>query len=229
MTHFTIWQWADFVRGLRDDPARSAMEMHLSSGCPRCQQTVDLLGGVAAIAPGEADYGAPEHAIRCAKAIYSLYRPETANFPRLPVQLVFDSARDLLPVGMRAHTPLSRHARYQVGSYSLDLQLEQEPASGPVSLIGQLADRRTTTTNYTDLPVWLLERNSLVASTFCNRYGEFQLKYDSARHVRLCLPLRAIRKRLEVPLYRLAPGRSSRPQTGKIRRRPVRRKPSGAG
>jgi len=228
MNHFSVWQWADFVRGLGEGTARSAMETHLSSGCSRCQRTVDLLRGIAVAARGEADYEPPEYVIRGAKAIYSQRRPETISFPRLLARLVFDSARDPLPAGMRSQDQISRHVLYQAGSYCLDLQLEQQPESGLVTLIGQLADQAKPAEGTADVPVWLMERQNLVASSLSNKLGEFQLEYDPDRRLRLCVPLRAAGKRLEVPLNRLAPGRPSRPRPAKSARRQTSGKPGGA-
>ena len=228
MKHFDVWQWAEFVRGLSEGVARSAMEMHLSSRCSGCQRTVDLLRGVAVTAQSEASYEPPEHAIQRAKAIWALYRPETARFPRLLARLVLDSAREPLPAGMRTQDRPSRHVLYEAGSCYLDLQIEHQPASGLMTLIGQLTDREKSAASTAVVPVWLMERKSLVASTLCNRFGEFQLQYEPAPHLRLCVPLRAAGKRLEVPLNRLAPGRPSRPRPVKTARRQLRGKPGGA-
>ena len=226
MKHFSIWQWTDYVRGLGEGVDRSAMETHLSSRCPRCQRTVSVLRGVAATAQGEANYEPPEHAIRYAQAIYSLYRPEKAGFARWVARLVRDTAREPLPAGMRAQDHLSQHTLYEAGSYSLDLQLENQLPSGLVTLIGQLADRNKPATGVADLPVWLMERKRLVASTICNRFGEFQLEYAPSPHLRLSLPLRAVGRRLEVSLNRVPPGPTSRPpRSARIARRRTKRRP----
>ena len=205
MKHFNIWQWTDYVRGLADDVQRSAMDAHLSSGCARCARTASTFRSVTAIAGGEAGYEPPEHAIRYAQAVYSLFRPETTSLPRLLARLVHDSVREPLPAGMRAQARLSRHALYEAGSYYLDLQLEhaasfrtghaRRPARGPEQPVGSTAD----------VPVWLMQQKSVVASTLCDRFGEFQLEYTPARDLRLCVPLREASKRLEIPLNRLTP------------------------
>ncbi len=231
MKHFNIWQWTDYARALGDDVARAAMDTHLSAGCARCQRIVNVLRGVDSTARGEAGYEPPEHAIRYAQAIYSLSRPETIGFPRLIARLVHDSIREPLPAGMRAQgmraqdSP-ARHALYEAGSYCLDLQVEQQLASGLVTLIGQLADRNKPAANTADVPVWLMERKSLVASTLCNPFGEFQLEYAPARDLRLHVPLRAAGKRLEVSLDRLTPDYLRRPRPAKTGRRQTRRRPA---
>jgi hypothetical protein len=224
MKHFNIWQWADYVRGLADEVDRPAMAAHLSSGCARCARTASTFGSVAAIAGGEAGHEPPEHAIRYAQAVYSHFRPETTSLPRLLARLVHDSIREPLPAGIRAQARLSRHALYEAGSFYLDLQLDLQRASGPVTLVGQLADRHDPPA-HTAVPVWLMQQKSVVATTLCDRFGEFQLEFTPARDLRLCVPLRQVNKRLEIPLNRLIPEIPGprRPATAKRRKTAPRR------
>jgi hypothetical protein len=179
------------------------MAAHLSSGCRRCEQTVSALRDVAVTARSEADYEPPEQAIRHTRAIFSLYRPEQVSFPRMVARLVHDSLCAPLPAGLRSQDRLGRHALYQAGTYYLDLQLEHQPRTGLVSLIGQLANRDNQTTMTADVPVWLMARKRVVAGALCNHFGEFQLEYAPARDLRLEVPLPEARKRLEVSLNRL--------------------------
>lgn len=227
MKHFDSWQWADFVRGLGDAAVRSVMETHLASGCPRCQKTVGMLRAIAVAARAEAQYEPPEFAMRYAKAVYAYASPEKISLPRLIARLVHDSAREPLPAGIRAQARLSRRALYEAGGYHLDLQLERQPASGLIVLVGQLADRLQPSTSTADVPVWLMERESLVGSTVCNQFGEFQLEYEPRRHLRLYVPLPEAGKRLEIPLNRLTPGGTRRPRAANLSRTSSRRK-SGA-
>jgi hypothetical protein len=226
MTHFTVWQWADFVRGLVEAAPRSAMQAHLSSGCRRCEQSVQTLRGVVATAGSEALYEPPEYALRYARAVFSLNEPEKFSVPRMIARLVHDSFLAPLPAGLRSQDRQSRHALYEAGTYYLDLQLEHQPRSGLVTLIGQLEDRSTPPVSTADVPVRLMERNSLVASTLCNRFGEFHLEYAPARNLRLQVPLPDVRKRLDVPLNRLDPAPPGRTQPAKTGRRQARRRPS---
>jgi hypothetical protein len=226
MKHFSVWQWADFVRDLGEEETRSAMETHLSSCCSRCQRIVDVLRRVAATARGESGYEPPEQAIRHAQAIYSLQRPEKTSLPRLVARLVHDSFRTPLPAGMRAQKSLSRHALFEAGNYYLDLQLEHQPVSGLITVIGQLADRTKPDAGTADIPVWLKERNRLVVTTTCNRFGEFQLEYAPAPNLQLHVPLPAARKRLEVSLSRLSPAPLDGPRSVKVTHRRTRRRSS---
>ena len=209
MKHFDIWEWVDFARGLSDAAPRSAMEAHLSTGCQRCQHVVDVMRGVAAAARLEAGYEPPEHAIRMAKAIYTPPGPEKSPLARLVARLVFDSFGEPVPAGMRSQDRPARHTLYEAGSFCLDLQLEHEPASGRVILVGQIADRENRPMGH--LPVWLREQKGQVASTCCNRFGEFQLAYKPAPNLRLCVDVPEAGKYLEVALSRLKAGRARTP------------------
>src|SRR5688572_21136116 len=137
MKHFDIWEWADFVRGLGDRGVRSRMQAHQSE-CPRCEKTAGTLRDIVAAARADADYDPPEHAVRYAKAVYALAAPEKVRLPRLIARLVHDSMREPLPAGIRAQDRVSRRALYEAGGYHLDLQLERQPASGLIVLVGQL-------------------------------------------------------------------------------------------
>jgi hypothetical protein len=147
------------------------------------------------------------------------------SFPRLLARLVHDSVLAPLPVGMRSQDRLSRHALYEAGSYYLDLQLQQQPRSGLITLIGQLADRENPSTITSDVPVWVMDGTSLVASTLCNRFGEFHLEYPAAKNLRLQVPLAAARKRLEVSLNRLTVASPGAPRPVGASRRKTKPKP----
>lgn len=225
MTHFTIGQWAEFVHGVDEPAARAAMITHLAR-CARCRQTVETLRTIADLARREAAYGPPVRAVRYAQALYSRYRPETSGFTRLVAELVHDTATAPLPVGLRTQDRLTRHLLYQAGRYQLDLQLEHQP-SGRVTLIGQLADRDAPAASTADVPVWLMERGSLIGSALCNQFGEFRLEYAPGRNLRLRVPVLAAKGLLEVPLGQHHSGFRKRPGSAKFARSRARRRPAG--
>jgi hypothetical protein len=223
MKHFSIWQWVDHVRGLDEEGTRPAMDAHLSSGCRRCGRIVDVLRGVVRTAQGERSFEPSEQALRNAQAIYPLYAAESESLPRLVARLLHDSFLAPQPAGLRTQSRVARHALFLAGSYHLDLQLEHQPASGMVTLTGQLADQSRPDASRAGTPVWLKERKRLVATTLCNQFGEFHFQYDIERDLKLHLPLPTDGKRLEIELNSLNPAPvSRRPATP--RRRPVRRR-----
>jgi len=216
MTHFTAWEWADFVGGVDAPAVHSVMTTHLD-GCSRCQRTVGMLRTVADLAHRETRYEPPDRAIRYAKAIYSLYRPEKSGLVQLIAQLMHDTASAPLPAGIRAEDRLSRHLVYRAESYYLDLQLEYQP-SGRVTLIGQLANQEVPAISTANVPVCLMERTTLLATTLCNQLGEFQLECAISRNLRLHLPLPTAGKQLEVPLSDLDPESRIQLQPPKVMR-----------
>lgn len=225
MAHFDSGHWADFVRGLGDETTRSAMQSHLSSGCASCQRTVETLRGVAAAARADLDAAPPEYVVRYAHAVYSLARPET-KLARLVARLVHDSAREPLPAGIRSEDRLSRRALFAAGDYQVDLQLEHQPASHLITLVGQVV-ARLRSTNLADVPVWLMQRESLLESTACNTFGEFHLEYQPRRNQRLLFPLNDLGQRIEIALDHLNPARKPRQGAAWAPRSSSRRKPRG--
>jgi len=223
MKHFTIWQLADFARGLGDDTTRLAVETHLSAGCSRCERVVTVLHDVSLVARTEASYEPPTSAIRYARALYSLNRPETVSLPRLIGRLIQDTSLAPLPAGMRAESRSTRHLLYEAGDYFLDVQVEHQPGSPTVNLVGQLAGRTTPITTG-NLPVWLVEGESLVASTLSNPLGEFQLECAPARNLQLRVPLPAEGKRIEVSLRQVGDAPSRRRSTRRTASKGVRRR-----
>ena len=221
MAHFDSWHWADFVRGLCDEPTQSVMQAHLSSGCPSCQKTIETLRAIVVAAQGEEAVAPPEYAVRNAQAFFSHGRPET-KLERLVAKLVYDSAREPLPAGIRAGERLSRRALFAAGDHQVDLQLDRQPTSDIVTLVGQVIGRHQAS-SLADIPVWLMERDSLVTRTTCNTFGEFHLEYEPRRNLRLLFSLQELGQRLEIALDHLSRGRK------RSSARSTRRKPRGRG
>jgi len=199
MKHFNIWQLADFARGLGDDATTLAVQTHLASGCSRCERSVKTMKGVALVARAGIGSEPPDSVLRYARALYSLNKPEKAGLPRLIGRLIQDTSLAPLPAGMRAESRSTRHLLFEAGNYYLDVQVQQQPGTSTVNLVGQLAGRTTPITTG-NLPVWLVEGESLVASTVSNPLGEFALECAPARNLQLRVPLPAEGKRLEVSL-----------------------------
>jgi hypothetical protein len=210
--HFTVWEWLDFFRGASDSTrtARHRMQDHLSSGCKRCNGFVRVLRGFAERASIEAGFEPPAGIVRRAEAILPRRRPGTTTLGRL----VYDSFQQPLPAGMRAEERLARHALYEADDLVVDLQLEHEPGTGTVTLVGQISDREKPGVATTTLPVLLMAAKGLVTSATCNRLGEFEMEYKAVRDLRMYVPLRETGVHLELRMDELAPmsARRTRPQ-----------------
>jgi hypothetical protein len=215
MKHYSSEEWTDFVRGVTDPGTRAAMTAHLETGCASCAKAADTLRRVSDILAGESRYQVPEHAVRCARAIFASQRPQLLRGPRLAVQLLYDSIREPLPVGIRARDQLTRRALYQAGGFFLDLRLEHEPGSPLLNLVGQLANRDVPAQSSSGILVLLTAGNNVVARTLTNRFGEFQMEYEPSPNLRLFVPLDAAGGRMELPLSRMSAEASREPRAGR--------------
>jgi len=201
MEHFDISELTDFVRGLSEKLAEVAIGHHLASGCRKCRHTAGLLRKLAAVVRSDLQVQVPEHALRCARAIFILQQPEEVQIlPRIPARLLYDSFREPLPAGVRTQQRLSRQALYEAGDYSLDLHLENERGSPRVALVGQIKNRKEPSKHLGDVPVLLVSGRKLLARTMSNSLGEFHIEYSPAKHLRLYVPVRQRRKSVDVRL-----------------------------
>lgn len=205
--HFDIGEWADFVRGVAKPAHRASMEAHLSSGCRACRSTVDLLRQIVAITAAEAQYQPPASAVRCAKAILALQRPEKMRrLPRLLTRLVYDTFREPLPAGARAQRQITQQALYEAGDFSLDLMVEHERGAAEFSLVGQIAHRKEPTKPVAGVPVFLMASGKTVARTVSNQFGEFHMDCQPQEGLQLHVPVvHDGGRRIEVSLNRLMP------------------------
>jgi anti-sigma factor RsiW len=69
VTHFSIGDWTDYVRGLTEGTATSRMRAHLAS-CKQCGATVHTLEKLVAVI-ANASPEVPEYAVHNAKSIFA--------------------------------------------------------------------------------------------------------------------------------------------------------------
>ena len=225
MNHFDISHWTDFARDCAPGTDRAAMEAHLATGCRRCHATLDLMQRLVISTRADRSAEPPLDVVRCAKAISAFQRPRS-SLTRLVAQLVYDSFSDPLPVGMRAGDRVSRHTLYEAGEFYVDLRLEQEKGSPFVTLVGQLTNRSNPESSLAGAPVLLMSRKDILAHAVYNRFGEFQMEYPPARHLRLCVALDPPGKRIELSLNRIV---SEMPKSPSSPTRPYRLRGKRAG
>jgi hypothetical protein len=205
--HFSDAEWIDRVRGTVLAPEGEAMDLHLA-GCRPCRRSRDLFGAVAEVARSEAAYEVPEGTFRSAQAIFVLQSPERVRIlPRVLASLVFDSFAEPQLVGIRSRQRVTRQAMYRAGDYYVDLRMESQPETRRVSVVGQIANRRNPERSVAHVPVVLMSDEEVVARAVSNEFGEFQLGYAPAKHLRLHVPV-SDSASIEVALNRL---RSSPP------------------
>lgn len=202
MRHFDIEQWTDFVRGVGAPAALSAMRKHLDDGCDACAAVVHRLGALVAVAKEDMASAPPEHLVRFARAAFVLHRPEKSlALPDLVCRLVFNSRSSSLVAGTRGPAEaVSRQTLYEAGEFSVHLRFEQLVGGPLVSLVGQVANRRTPDPPMAHVPVLLTRGRRVVARSLANEFGEFQVEYEPVKGLELQILLAARHGRIRLSL-----------------------------
>jgi hypothetical protein len=200
MKHFDITVWADLARGTVSAAERAAMNAHLSSGCGRCRSAFAFAEGVFSVAQTSPREEPAADAVRWAKAIMAMQQPARSGVLPMVARLVFDSAHDLLPAGIRAADPMLRYAVYVAGNFCIDLHFQQETESRTATIIGQMTDREVPDRPMVGAPVLLVSKKRIIAHGVSNVSGEFCLDYQPEPKLRLLVGVDQNRKRIELPL-----------------------------
>jgi hypothetical protein len=186
MKHFTLEEWADFVREVISHEQRATMQRHLDHGCKKCLKAVGLWRNVSDFARSEMAYIPPETAVRSAKAYYAFNRPQEglSGVARI-AKLIFDSFRQPLAAGVRTASVSARQLLYKVQDIQVDIRLEPEARRS--SMVGQVLDSSRPDPAVKGAAVILLRGGQDVARTATNDFGEFQLEFDSEELLQLSI------------------------------------------
>jgi hypothetical protein len=210
MKHFEMSQWVDYVRGLTPPSDAVVMARHLSDGCERCAALMGLVSRIREEAVAETE--APERLVSTAKSLFpsKLSHAKTIpwlSLPRLAARRVFDSTAGLALEGARTTLDSTVQLVYHAGDYAIELQIEQEPESTRLAVIGQVLDRAGGGKPLSGAPVALTARNQLLAQGATSRFGEFCLVSRARVGLTVSMHIESIGKRVQIPLNRIMAGR----------------------
>jgi subtilisin family serine protease len=210
MDHFDIARWADYVHGFISPSEREVMERHLE-GCSNCRRLAELVTRIHR--ESAAEPRVPEELVRSAKAIFRPVgaTPKVSNWlmlPRLAAQSIFDSLTSPQLEGARAAAAAEAHKVYHAGDYTIGLQIERDPESNEVALVGQVTDRSQSDRPLAGIPVLLTARDKVIASTVTNSFGEFCLVGRSLQGLAVRVPLESAGKQVVIPLAGTSEDRS---------------------
>jgi hypothetical protein len=206
MKHFETGDWIDFARNACTPTRRASLESHLETGCSECQRAAEFFGKFARITKAMSSESVPAAMVRQAEAIYPSRRPSSwKRALRVPAALVYDSFRAPLPAGLRSTWQMGWQAMFRAGDCSLDLRIEPDLRSSRATLTGQVSNHLLPNLQMGDIPVSLRSGRRTVAETTSNLFGEFQLEYDQASRLELCIDLEGGCKRIVAPLRRITP------------------------
>jgi len=204
MNHFGIDRWADFSRGVVNATDAAQMRAHLADGCTDCARLAGFTRNLAETCARSASTHVPESALRLARAIFPVRvqdRPRRGN--RIPIELIFDSFLVPSPAGLRATWQVGWQGLYRAGDCSVDLRIEPELKSSRAAVIGQITNHVLPGVDMSNLQVCLRNGKLVVAETLSNRFGEFQMEYEEAAPLKLCINLPDSRT-IQLPLRKLA-------------------------
>lgn len=189
---FDMGQWCDFVRGLLDDETDAKLRRRLQSS-PDDRRRVAALRRVADLAAHDRQQSPPDWAVRCAKAIGSLARPQEETRPsliqRLAMTLSFDSLSSPALAGTRDAQAHDRKLVFTSEGYRVDLRIEPEADFQNAVLVGQLMQTDGELAPVPDVPVLAVKSGEVVARSKSGPFGEFQAERLPASGLQLCLLL----------------------------------------
>jgi hypothetical protein len=198
MDHFSMGEWADFIRQASVPQQRMLMEEHLESGCKGCLKTASIWKAVMNFALQEKENTPPAADVRVAASLYrALY---SSRVEELSVaHLAFDSFLQAEIAGLRgASGSASRQLLYKCGTLCIDMRLEPQPGSNYVVLVGQLVDAHSPLKACEDISVSLMGDGDKLSETTTNTFGEFHFGFESVKHMQLFFGME--RTGLVVPL-----------------------------
>jgi hypothetical protein len=126
------------------------------------------------------------------------------QLPRGPqiARLRFDSFLTPVQAGVRSSDTSGRHFSYEHNNTIIDVQVDAQPASKQISLVGQVLDASKARRKNDHLSVVLTGPTGTLARTTTNQSGEFHLQFEFAEDVSLEIRL-AERSWVSVPLVRM--------------------------
>jgi hypothetical protein len=184
--HFSLADWADYVRGVVTVDRRVSMQKHLDGGCSSCQETVGMWTSMADFGKREVSYEPTLDALRIAESY--IVPLKLAMRSRQGIQLApitFDSFDRPVYEGIRGVSPGPRQLMYQFAEFFIDLRLEPKPSSNLIVLAGQIVDSRQPTVGVAEVPVSLVKGGETLLQTTTNQQGEFQFMFQSVNHLML--------------------------------------------
>jgi len=200
MKHFSLTEWADFVRDVPIPDKEHAMQAHLDSGCAECVKTSAIWRTVMDFAQQEKTYDPPTSSMRIVQAYFGPMQLAASAPEGLEIaQLAFDSFEQAGLAGIRgASSSVPRQLLYKCGTLCIDMRLEPKPGSNYVVLVGQLIDAKKPLKGFEDVQVSLLSEGDKLSETTTNKFGEFHFGFESVKHMQLFFGIE--QKALVVPL-----------------------------
>jgi hypothetical protein len=199
MEHFSEQTWVNYVRGIDASGTVRAIETHLSTGCTKCRTAIDSWKAVLGAAANESRYTPPEDLVRMVKLEFACKQAHPPQASTI-ASLIFDSAAQPLPAGIRSGVVTTRQFVYESEGLTVDLRFERLPHSNRYSASGQILDRQAPFCWMGNAMVVLwTDSGRMLTTTEANDYGEFQLEFEANDQLRISIATVG-RRTLRIPL-----------------------------
>jgi len=200
MSHFSAAEWYEHVSQTGSSDTNSLIESHLREGCSECRKLLEFWTEIIKIARREPNYHPPGSAVQSVK---EAFQPQERWrwFPQIAqlAKLLFDSLQAPLPAAVRGSTISTRQLLLEAKPFVIDLRIEQEAIRKQTRVMGQVLNSEEPARNVTDVDIFLLNGEQLVARTTVNGSGEFQLEFKDQEGLQLFVDIHG-RKIVEILL-----------------------------
>jgi len=150
------------------------MQQHINDGCPPCAATLKTWQDVLAITASEGELTPPADVVRVVKAQLAAMLPASSR----GIRLLFDSRLEPVTAGIRGSVAAGQFL-FETDLYYIDLRLEPRQGTEKACLVGQILPQRGTQSRTEGVTVRVRHKETLLAETIANQFGEFQLEFDA--------------------------------------------------
>ena len=193
--HFRDEEWVDLAR-IQSDERRARLQQHLDDGCEECRRRLRFWTAVSRSAARDATYSPPAAAVRQVRGRFS----PRSFLKRAAAVLLFDSASEPLPAGVRSGAQSARLLLYAKAGRLLKLRVENLGDSESFSVVGQVLEEKAPQRELSNLPVLVQSGRRTVSQTLTNQSGEFALDLAPAIRMRLVIGLPGPKEMMVVAL-----------------------------
>src|SRR5262249_28314936 len=119
MKHFSAENLAEYARGMLSIAQAEEIKRHLDA-CEKCLKASEMWRAVVEMGQHEKHYQPTSGAIRRVEAAFRAIH-SSKRFQGMQASLIFDSANEALPIGVRNCMAASRQLQYEAGSSLIDI------------------------------------------------------------------------------------------------------------